>query len=145
VCRPLVILAVDDDSLVLTNTVAMLDDLGHNPIAASSGKEALDILRRENSVELVITDQLMPQMTGEQLAVAIKAEWPKLPVILATGFAETPANAWAYPRLAKPFTQAELSENLARIEANLRARAGSVNSIGGRIQDRMPHPPQTQC
>jgi hypothetical protein len=54
-----------------------------------------------------------------QLAEAIKAEWPKLQVVLATGFAETPANAWAYPRLAKPFTQAELSESLARIEANV--------------------------
>ena len=42
----LVVLAVDDDGLVLTNTVAMLDDLGHDGIAASSGKEALDILRQ---------------------------------------------------------------------------------------------------
>ena len=81
-------MAVDDDFLILTNTIAMLEDLGHIGIAASSGKEALDILRREDSVDLVITDQAMPEMTGVQLAEAIKKEWPDLPVILATGYAE---------------------------------------------------------
>src|SRR5262249_13624256 len=110
-CRPLVILVVDDDELVLTNTIAMLDDLGHTAIAASPAKEALDTLRRETSLDIVISDQVMPQMTGAELAEAIKAEWPKLPVILAFGFAETPVNAGPYARLAKPFTQAELSES----------------------------------
>src|SRR5690242_2391868 len=66
--RPLVVLAVDDDGLVLTNTLAMLDDLGHTGISASSGKEALNILRQQNLVDLVITDYAMPQMTGLQLA-----------------------------------------------------------------------------
>ena len=85
---PLVVVAVDDDSLVLTNTVAMLDDLGHTGLAASSGKEALDLIRQQGSVDLVITDYAMPHMTGLQLAEAIKKEWPELPVIIATGFAE---------------------------------------------------------
>ena len=60
----LVVLAVDDDILVLTNTLAMLDDLGHAGIAASSGKEALDYLRQQASVDLVITDFAMPKMNG---------------------------------------------------------------------------------
>jgi PAS domain S-box-containing protein len=111
----LAVLAVDDDGLVLTNTVAMLQDLGHTAIGASSGKEALEILRQENSFDLVITDQIMPQMTGLQLADAIKADWPKLPVILATGFAEIPSNARHLVRLSKPFTQAELAEKLANV------------------------------
>jgi len=84
----LVVLAVDDDGLVLTNTLAMLDDLGHTGIAASSGKEALEILRQHGSIDLVITDYAMHKMTGLQLAGAIKREWPKLPVVIATGFAE---------------------------------------------------------
>ena len=50
--RPLTILAVDDDALVLMNTVAMLEDLGHTVFEAYSGKEALEILRREDSVDL---------------------------------------------------------------------------------------------
>jgi PAS domain S-box-containing protein len=111
----LVVLAVDDDSLVLTNTIAMLEDLGHTAIGASSGHAALEILRQENSIDLVITDQVMPQMTGLQLAKAIKAEWPKLPVIIATGFAETPPGAGEFAKLSKPFTQTELGEKLTNV------------------------------
>ena len=113
---PLVVLAVDDDGLVLTNTVAMLDDLGHTGIAASSGKEALEILRHQGPVDVVITDYAMPHMTGLQLADAIKKEWPELPVIIATGFAEMQSEVQAFlPRLAKPFTEAELVKELEHI------------------------------
>jgi PAS domain S-box-containing protein len=110
--EPLVVLAVDDDPLVLTNTVAMLEELGHTPIEASSGQMALEILRGDNSIDLVVTDQVMPGMTGAELAKSIRAEWPKLSIILATGFAETPADSIALPRLSKPFTQAELAEKV---------------------------------
>jgi PleD family two-component response regulator len=83
--------AIDDDSLVLTNTVAMLVDPGHTAIGVSSGKAALENLRRDDSIDLVITDQIMPQMTGPQLTKAIKAEWPGISVILTSGFADTDA------------------------------------------------------
>jgi CheY-like chemotaxis protein len=66
--RPLVILAVDDDELVLTNTAAMLEDLGHAVIHARSGPEALAIVESGRPLDAVITDQAMPQMTGMQLA-----------------------------------------------------------------------------
>jgi CheY-like chemotaxis protein/anti-sigma regulatory factor (Ser/Thr protein kinase) len=115
--EPLVILAVDDDPLVLTNTIAMLEDLGHTAIEAPSGRAALDILRDDNSIDLVITDQIMPDMTGAELAKAIRAEWPKLPVILATGFAETPPDGVPLPRLAKPFNQADLAERITSVHS----------------------------
>jgi CheY-like chemotaxis protein len=83
------VLAVDDDHLVLTNTIAMLEELGHSVLKAASGKQALRILR-SNTVDLVITDQVMPGMTGGQLAEAVDADWPRLPIILATGYAEAP-------------------------------------------------------
>jgi PAS domain S-box-containing protein len=111
--EPLVILCVDDDPLVLTNTVAMLEDVGHTAIAASSGRQALNLLREDNSIDLVITDQIMPGMTGIELANVIRAEWPKLSVILATGFAETPTGQLPLPRLSKPFTQTELEESIS--------------------------------
>ena len=114
--QPLVVLAVDDDGLVLTNTVAMLEDLGHQSRAASSGDEALDILRGDQSVDLVITDQVMPGMSGVQLAGTIQRHWPELPVVLATGYAETtPGEGVELPRLAKPFTQVDLAEQIARV------------------------------
>jgi PAS domain S-box-containing protein len=101
--RPLVVLAVDDDALVLTSTTGMLEDLGHAVIDASSGEEALAILQRE-SVDLVITDHAMPHMTGTQLAVRIRSEREGLPIILATGYSDVPTGR--LPKLHKPFADA---------------------------------------
>ncbi|MDR6666278.1 PAS domain S-box protein [Rhizobium sp. 1399] len=114
--RPLRILAVDDDGLVLMNTALLLQDLGHTVIEATAGADALDILRNEN-VDLVISDHAMPRMTGSQLALAIRREWPKMPIILATGFAEIPEGSGIIdiPRLGKPFSQAQLAEAISRI------------------------------
>ncbi len=120
--EPRVILAVDDDPLVLTNTIAMLEDLGHTAFAAESGREALEILRGDNPIDLVLTDQIMPGMTGAELAAAIRAEWPGLPVVLATGYAETPRGV-ALPRLSKPFGQAELAERIASLHGEVNKMA----------------------
>ncbi|MGO6705622.1 hybrid sensor histidine kinase/response regulator [Rhizobium leguminosarum] len=110
------IVAVDDDGLVLMNTTLMLEDLGHTVFEAMAGPEALDILRKEQ-VDLVICDHAMPRMTGAQLAQAIRSEWPDMPIILATGYAEIPEGAGIVdlPRLGKPFSQAQLAEAISRI------------------------------
>jgi CheY-like chemotaxis protein len=127
----LVVLAVDDDGLVLTNTLAMLDDLGHTGIAASSGKEALEILRQHGSIDLVITDYAMPKMTGLQLADAIKREWPELPVVIATGFAEMePETGAKQLTLLKPFAEAELAAALARIAPAFQKKGRVVKFSG---------------
>jgi PAS domain S-box-containing protein len=110
--RKLTILVIDDDPLVLTNMAAMLEDLGHTVHEASSALAALSILGRESAIDLVLTDQAMPQMTGEELIAEIKSRWPKLPVILATGFAELPPGIDPLQQitLAKPFLQYDLDQ-----------------------------------
>ena len=113
--RKLKILAVDDDHLVLFNTAEMLRDLGHTVWEAGSGEAALDVLAAR-AAELVITDQVMPRMTGTQLIDEIRKTSPQLPAILATGYAETPANLDPnIVRLKKPFTQEELRVAIERI------------------------------
>jgi PAS domain S-box-containing protein len=108
--RPLTVLAVDDDPLVLTNTAALLEDLGHEVLRAKSGREALEHLHRRADVDVVITDQVMPRMTGLQLRDEIRKTRPDLPVVIATGYAEMPVGAGEAPRIAKPFTQRELGD-----------------------------------
>jgi PAS domain S-box-containing protein len=123
VTRALNILAVDDDPLVLTNMSAMLADVGHRVFEAASAREALDILRRESSIDLVLTDQAMPRMTGLQLIEEIRKDWPDLPVILATGFAELPpGDDPLVVTLAKPFLQYDLGQavDLALIDPHTR-------------------------
>jgi PAS domain S-box-containing protein len=111
--RPLTVLAVDDDRLVLMNTVAMLEDMGHTVLEATSGEEALEILRQHATVDLLITDQAMPNMTGLQLARIVQAERPGLPIIMATGYAEVPRDA-RLPKLSKPFFQDELAQAISQ-------------------------------
>ncbi|MBI2736372.1 MAG: PAS domain S-box protein [Rhodospirillales bacterium] len=111
---PLTILAVDDDALVLANTRAMLEDLGHTVVVAYSGEQALDRFERAPAIDLVITDQAMPRMTGTELAKKIAALRPDVPIILATGYAELPPAAdGGLPRLSKPFRQEALAEAVA--------------------------------
>jgi len=111
---PLTILAVDDDALVLANTRAMLEDLGHTVVVAYSGQQALDQFERTPTIDLVITDQAMPKMTGTELAKTIKARRPGVPIILATGYAELPPSVdAALLRLPKPFRQEALAEAVA--------------------------------
>jgi PAS domain S-box-containing protein len=113
--QQLCILAVDDDSLVLANVTAMLEDLGHTVIAVSSGATALQAIDSTPAIDLAITDQAMPVMTGLQLIGEMRARRPALPVILATGYAELPQGVNAsIGRLAKPFTQRALADALAR-------------------------------
>ena len=112
----LTILVVDDDHLVLMNTAAMLEDLGYDVIEATSGEQALRMLRRDRQIDLVITDQLMPGMTGTQLLEAVKAEWPHMPAILATGYAELPPGSDpTLARLSKPFRQDDLARAMASV------------------------------
>jgi PAS domain S-box-containing protein len=114
----LVVLAVDDDALVLMNTAAMLEDLGHTVREARSGDEALKILGQGTKFDLVVTDQAMPRMTGVQLAEIIKADWSNLPIILATGYAELPAGLGSeLPKLSKPFTQQQLAKAVSAATA----------------------------
>jgi PAS domain S-box-containing protein len=109
--KPLAILAVDDDALVLMNTAAVLDEWGHRVTMAYSGKEALKILRSGEAFDLLITDQGMPGMTGAELIDTVRAERPDLPIVLATGYDELPGDtARGVPRLLKPFMQGQLLE-----------------------------------
>jgi PAS domain S-box-containing protein len=113
--KSLVIVVVDDDKLVLTNTKAMLEDFGHTVVEANSGAAALEVIRKTPHVDLVITDQAMPQMSGMQLAAAIKVDWPNLPILLMSGYAELPAKTpFEVPKLAKPFSLDDLEDAVAR-------------------------------
>ena len=113
--KKLTILAVDDDPLVALNTSALLEELGHTVYSAPSALHALEILHREKKIDLIITDQLMPDMTGLELVTRIRQENAHMPIILATGYAELgPGEGEGLPRLAKPFSQRELAEVIAR-------------------------------
>jgi PAS domain S-box-containing protein len=127
--RRFYVLVVDDDLLVLENTAAMLEDIGHTVVEARSGEEALALLRRTRTIDLVVTDYAMPGMTGLQLADAVTAERPGTIVLLSTGYAELPVGARSgLPRISKPFDQAALASAI-EMAASEKERAGSVVAL----------------
>jgi PAS domain S-box-containing protein len=116
--RSLVVLAIDDDALVLMNTALMLENLGHKVFSATSAQQALDILRRGERIDVIVTDEAMPHMRGSQLVNLVSAEWPRLPIILATGYAEPTVKDRAdVPHLEKPFRQQDLARVIDQVVA----------------------------
>jgi PAS domain S-box-containing protein len=112
--KPAVILLVDDEELVRMATADMLADLGHQVIEASSGAQALELLRGGAMPDLMITDYLMPGMTGADLAAEAQTLRPALPILLATGYANLAGQQMAnLPLLPKPFRQNELAARIA--------------------------------
>jgi CheY-like chemotaxis protein len=118
--RPRTILLVDDDELVLISAAAMLEDLGHRVVQAASGAEALGLLAAHPDVEVLITDHAMPNMTGVELAAAVRKIVPNVPIVLATGYAELAhGSAAELTRLAKPFNQRGLEEAISQATRSL--------------------------
>jgi PAS domain S-box-containing protein len=110
------VLVVDDDELVLENTVAMLEDLGHSAAAAHSAAEALTAFDALEP-DAVIADHAMPNMTGAELLARLRTRRPLLPAVLSTGFAELPdCHALSgVEMLFKPFDQGALDRALRKV------------------------------
>jgi PAS domain S-box-containing protein len=117
VARSLRVLLVDDDPLVVAGTTGMLEELGHDQVvAATSGPEALALLERDDTFDLLLTDHMMPGMTGVQLASRARVLRPSLPILIASGFAELDERTGVtWPRLRKPYSLADLATALATL------------------------------
>ena len=110
------VLVVDDDVLVAMGTVAMLEDLGHQPVEVHSGAAALEALASGGPFDLVITDHAMPSMSGLELAERIQEKYSTLPIILASGYVDIPEAGKQLVnllRLNKPFSQEQLQQALS--------------------------------
>jgi PAS domain S-box-containing protein len=103
--RRLRVLLVDDDILVSMGAADMLLDLGHSVTEAQSGAQALKLLETDSPFDIVVTDYAMPGMNGFELAQRIKGSNPRLPIVLATGYAELPTDrSIEFGHLSKPYT-----------------------------------------
>ena len=90
--RKLSILCVDDERVALTLRKLVLEDHGYEVATAGSAAEAMRVLGSRN-VDLVLTDQLMPGVSGTELTKSIKQMRPSLPVVLISGVNEIPPDA----------------------------------------------------
>jgi CheY-like chemotaxis protein len=116
-------LLVDDEELVRMSTADMLNGLGYEVVEAGSAEEALQLVDGGITPDILVTDHLMPGMSGETLARSMRARRPRLPVLIVSGYAEAEGVSPDIPRLTKPFRHAELAERLASLHPDASATA----------------------
>jgi PAS domain S-box-containing protein len=115
------ILAVDDDPLILMNTVLMLEDLGHEVKEATSAGAALDLFTANGGFDLVVTDHSMPGMTGSDLARQLRQFQPGLPIVLASGYTDLPPGSLQeLVRLTKPYTEDQLRKAIEEVTGKVK-------------------------
>jgi len=110
-----VALLVDDEFLVRMCTADMLADLGYEVVEADTAEEALRIFNDRSSIDIVITDHLMPGMTGTDLIRHVRSIRPNVPVLMVSGYAQMEGVTADIPRLTKPFRSDELAAALEGI------------------------------
>jgi CheY-like chemotaxis protein len=111
------ILYVEDNFRIAEITEMMLDDLGMEVIWAACAEDAIKIIDETvTPFDIVLTDVVMPGLSGVQLARRISRHWPDVPVVLTSGFSEELAQGYGseYELLQKPFTRLALIECLQR-------------------------------
>ena len=112
-------LLVDDEVLVRESTANMLAELGFRVVEAGSAEEALQHLKGKKPLDLLVTDHLMPGMSGAELAREVRQQRPELPILVVSGYAEVEGIAPDLPRLSKPFRNAELAGKVAAVMASV--------------------------
>jgi CheY-like chemotaxis protein len=112
---PTRILVVEDDPRVLNQTMSALAELGHLPIACDHPAKAEKLLRSHNDIGLILSDVLMPDMTGPEMVSRLPAVYRHIPVLFVTGFAgeTTGADFGGHGVLRKPYTIGGLSAALS--------------------------------
>jgi CheY-like chemotaxis protein len=127
-CKKELILCVDDEENQLAVRKLVLESKGYEVLTAASGQQALGLLA-QHEVDLVLSDHLMPGLTGAELARQIKVQMPEMPVILISAVNEVPVDA-AYADLfmSKLDGPMAMCENIAAMLA--RAKDGLKNGFG---------------
>jgi diguanylate cyclase (GGDEF)-like protein len=113
------ILVVDDDPLILELLDISIQSFGFDCMTAGNGREAIEILEKQ-SFAIVITDMMMPEVTGMELLAHIKKYYPQISVVIVTGYTEIfsyvdVVKAGASDFILKPFNADELEAKINRI------------------------------
>lgn len=108
-------LLVDDEDLPRASTAEMLKELGYQVVEVCSSLDALALFDSGSSFDLLLTDHLMPGMTGADLVRTLRRTYPQLRALIVSGYADVDAIAPDLPRLMKPFRHTDLADSLAAL------------------------------
>jgi CheY-like chemotaxis protein len=119
-----VVLLVDDETQIRSVIAEMLTELGFQVHEASAPEAALSAIQAGLSPDILVTDHLMPGMTGVELASTVRAIVPDACTLIISGFAEVESLDASEHWLAKPFVQRDLARALAEIRKHPKAVGG---------------------
>lgn len=106
------VLLVDDERAARESTAAMLTEMGFEVIEAQSAHEARQQLGENGAVDWLITDYLMPGITGAELAREVRLKHPGTKILIISGYADLEEIQFNFSCLSKPFRRRELVEAL---------------------------------
>jgi len=86
--EPARVLVVDDEEAIRKFVTRVLSDAGYRTVVAASGPEAITIAAGADAFDLIVTDLMMPEMTGDELARRLRQNEPALKVLYLTGFSD---------------------------------------------------------
>jgi nitrogen-specific signal transduction histidine kinase/CheY-like chemotaxis protein len=110
------ILMIDDEDLLLTMGEMVLTSFGYRVLTANSGPKALEIfMEKAREIDLVITDLVMPQMSGRELIERLRRIAPEVKVICASGFVRPPSSEENENYLQKPFASQDLLRKVKQV------------------------------
>jgi CheY-like chemotaxis protein len=109
------VLLVDDEECIRMSTSSMLTELGFEVHEVPSAEKALHFINSGIKIDILITDHLMPGMTGVELARAVRAVDPSIKILIISGFAEAEGIDPSLSRLHKPFVLSELVSALSAL------------------------------
>ncbi|MFB4392170.1 MULTISPECIES: response regulator [unclassified Pseudomonas] len=110
------LLVVEDDDIVRMLMVEVLDELGYEVIEAADATAALEIIRNPgHQLALLMTDAGLPDMRGEELAAKAREIRPALPVLFASGYAESLQVPEGMHKIGKPFSIDQLRDKVVEI------------------------------
>mgnify|MGYP001765915628 CR=1 FL=1 len=121
---PKTLLVVDDDDSVRDFTVRILKSLNYNVLSAADGHAALALFRNHSAhIALIMTDMVMPNMTGKDFVEAVRGIDPRMKVLFVSGYGPDEAlghlaNDPGIAFLQKPYIRKQLSETLAGLLAD---------------------------
>ncbi len=106
------ILLVEDEVVLRMSVSDMLVRLGCSVAGVGSAEQALDLLTRDGSFDLLLTDLGLPGMSGEELAAEVHRRLPRLPVIIASGYGRPEGQADGHQFITKPYSAIDLQQAL---------------------------------
>jgi CheY-like chemotaxis protein len=110
--RPRRVLLVEDEVVLRMSTTDMLEQLGCFVAGVGSGEQALELLAQGGSFDLLVTDLGLPGISGEELAARVRGQFPKLPVVIASGYGRSGMQGEGLQFISKPYSTVDLQQAL---------------------------------